>query len=207
MRKKWITGPVLAVFFLLLLSLRVTACAEEEPIQQPGLPAALERARTFNTWVEQHTPEEIAIAEQLPLENILSPTGTDALPEPLITVRQNEDWQSLVGRVLDKYGVTEDNVGIGYYNSRTGDECYINADRYLISASMFKIPLNMIFADRISSGEMALDTPIGAMPYNWYQYRTIVHSDNDRSVVLMEQLGGYHVFKQLQILVGDLKRS
>lgn len=194
MKKKWMTA---AFFLLLLFVVRVQAGAEE--IQEPGMPAALERARIFNEWVQQHTVEEIAAAENLPVSSIRSPYGTEAPPEPLITVREGEDWYGLVGRVMDKYSAGEDNVGIGYYNSRTGEEYYINADRYMVSASMFKIPLNMIFADRISSGEMALDTMIGAMPYNWYQYRTIVESDNDRSVVLMEKLGGYHGFKELQI--------
>ena len=55
MKKKWMTA---AFFLLLLFVVRVQAGAEE--IQEPGMPAALERARIFNEWVQQHTVEEIA---------------------------------------------------------------------------------------------------------------------------------------------------
>ena len=195
MRKIWRVIPVLILLLVLLTGIG----AEAEEIQEPGLPAALERADAFNEWVREHTVEEISAETHLPVSSILSPYGTDAPPEPLIEVREGEAWYTLIDRILDKYGVGYDNVGIGYYNTRTGEEIYINPDTYLISASMFKVPLNMIYADRISSGEMAWDSNIGVMPYSWYQYRTIVESDNDRSVVLMEQLGGYQAFKQLQI--------
>ena len=57
----------------------------------------------------------------------------------------------------------------------------------------------MILADRVSDGEMTMDTDIFGMPYRWYQYRTIVHSDNERSVNLMDYMGGYSEFKRLQI--------
>ena len=102
-------------------------------------------------------------------------------------------------RLLEKYDTDSDHVGIGYYFPRTGEEHYINPDKYIVSASMFKVPLNMILADRVSDGEMTMDTDIFGMPYRWYQYRTIVHSDNERSVNLMDYMGGYSEFKRLQV--------
>ena len=57
----------------------------------------------------------------------------------------------------------------------------------------------MIYADKVSSGEMTMDSEIFGAPYRWYQYRTIVESDNDRSVDLMNYLGGYRAFKEYQI--------
>ena len=142
---------------------------------------------------------EIAAEMGVSRWDVLSPYGTEAPPEPLITVSENDTWDDLVDRLLAKYEADESGVGIGYYNSRTGEEHYRNADRYMVSASMFKVPLNMIFADRVSSGEMTMDSEIFNAPYSWYQYRTIVESDNDRSVDLMNYLGGYRAFKQLQI--------
>lgn len=170
-----------------------------EEYADPGLPAALEKAQKFNEWMQGKTDQQIADELGIGVWYVLSPYGTEAPPAPLITAKEEDSWESLISQLLDKYYTTEDHVGIGYYNSFTGEEHFINADKYLVSASMFKIPLNMIVADRVSSGEMAMDTDIFGAPYSWYQYRSIVQSDNERSVALFNYLGGYAEFKKLQI--------
>ena len=197
------TGMMKKTILFLCLALLLLACsavpAQAEDIPEVGLEEALRRAQEFNEWMQQRSDEEIAAEMGISKWDVLSPYGTEAPPEPLITVTENDTWEDLIARLLAKYEVEEDGVGIGYYNSRTGEEHYINADRYMVSASMFKVPLNMIFADRVSSGEMTMDTGIYGSPYRWYQYKTIVESDNDRSVDLMNVLGGYRAFKQAQI--------
>ena len=192
---KKLTAALLAVF--LLGSLCLTAFADEIP--EVGLEQALKKAREFNEWKQQHTAEQIAAEKGISIWDVLSSYGTEVLPEPVIDVHEGESWDSLISRLLEKYGANRENVGIGYYNTRTGEERYVNADKYIVSASLFKVPLNMIFADRVSSGEMTMDTEIWGMPYRWYQNRTIVYSDNERSVNLMEYLGGYTAFKEKQI--------
>ena len=188
------------ISILLLLSLFVSfCCAYADEIPEVGLQAALEKAQALNEWMDQRTAEEIAQEMGISVWSVLSPYGTEAPPEPLITVSEGDSWDALLERLLEKYETDSDHVGIGYYHPRTGEEHYINADRYLVSASMFKVPLNMILADRVSSGEMEMDTDIWGMPYRWYQYRTIVHSDNERSVDLMNYMGGYAEFKRLQV--------
>ena len=189
-------------FALILLILLLAGCAVPalaEDIPEPGLEAALQKAQEFNEWMSQRTDDEIAAEMHISRWDVLSPYGTEAPPDPLIEVSEGDTWESLVYRLLEKYEAEEDGVGIGYYNSRTGEEHYINADRYMVSASMFKVPLNMIYADRVSSGEMTMDSDIFGAPYRWYQYRTIVESDNERSVDLMNYLGGYRAFKTAQI--------
>ena len=190
-----------SIVYLLITALLMSFCAAAmgENIPELGLEEALKRAQEFNEWMSARTDDEIAAEMGVSRWDVLSPYGTEAPPEPLITVSENDTWENIVDRLLAKYEADESGVGIGYYNSRTGEEHYRNADRYMVSASMFKVPLNMIFADRVSSGEMTMDSEIFNAPYSWYQYRTIVESDNDRSVDLMNYLGGYRAFKQLQI--------
>ncbi len=189
------------ITFLLVFAVLLVPClsAYADEIPEVGLDAALVRAQEFNEWKEQRSAEQIAAELGLSVWDVLSSYGTEAPPEPLITVGEEDTWEELVYRLLDKYEADEENVGIGYYNSRTGEEHYINADEYIVSASMFKVPLNMILADRVSSGEMEMDTDIYGMPYRWYQNRSIVYSDNERSVNLMDYMGGYSKFKELQI--------
>ena len=189
---------IIALLILLTLLAGCTAFAEDE-IPAPGLEAALKRADEFNAWRRDKTAEEIAKEKNLSVWDVMSPYGTEAAPEPLVPVTADSTWEEIVYTLLDKYGADEDHVGIGYYNTRTGEEKYISPDKYIVSASMFKVPLNMIIADRVSSGEMSMDTEIWGAPYSYYQNRTIVYSDNERSVDLFNYLGGYSQFKQLQI--------
>ena len=186
-------------FFVLLCLLAGFGCAFADEIPEVGLKAALEKAQAFNEWMDQRTAEQIAEEMGISVWSVLSPYGTEAPPEPLITVSEGDSWDGLLQQLLDKYDTDSDHVGIGSYFPRTGEEHYINPDKYIVSASMFKVPLNMILADRVSDGEMTMDTDIFGMPYRWYQYRTIVHSDNERSVNLMDYMGGYSEFKRLQI--------
>lgn len=187
----------LLMVVLLFACLPVALAAEEIPA--PGLDAALEKAKQYNAWITGKSAAEVAAELNVSEWDVLSAYGTESLPEPLITVQESDTWETLMQRLLEKYGVDESTVGIGYYNTRTGEEKYINADKYRVSASMFKIPLNMIYADRVSSGEMTMDTEIWGMSYAWLQNRTIVYSDNERACNLWDNLGGYSVFKTLQI--------
>ena len=182
-----------------VLNICIGCLASAEDISEPGLEKALAKADAFNAWMRERTDQQIADEMGISVWNVLSPYGTEAPPDPLLTVSEGDTWDDLVHRLLEKYGAEEGSVGIGYYNTVTGEEHYINPDQYLVSASMFKVPLNMIFADKISSGEMALDTDIWGMPYSWYQYKSIVESDNERSYTLMQWLGNYAAFKEQQI--------
>lgn len=134
-----------------------------------------------------------------------NPYGEEELPEPELTVSPEQSWEDVVASLFEKYNVYEETdpehtgrISLGYYNTVTGEEYYHSGDEYLISASMFKIPENMIMCDRIYNGEMDFDTIIYDQPYSYYQYRTISHSDNQRAWDMFNYMGGYANFKTLQ---------
>lgn len=170
------------------------------PAPPLGVDAALERARQFNLSLEGLSPEEIADRFDVDLwEDVYDHYGGSEVPGTPITVTDGETWEECMAALLSKYEVDEYRVGIGYYNTLTGEEKYINGDKYMVSASMFKVPTNMIIADRVSSGEITMDEEIAGAPYSYHQYQTIVNSDNARWMDLIGYLGGYSKFKELQI--------
>ena len=99
-------------------------------------------------------------------------------------------WDQVVEEFLQSWGTEEKKVGIGYYNTVTGEEHYVNPDQYMVSASMYKVPLNMVFLDRVSSGEMDWDTTISGYPYEQALEQTIVHSDNNIAVNMVRWVLG-----------------
>jgi hypothetical protein len=88
-------------------------------------------------------------------------------------------WDEIVEEFLQSWGVDPKKVGLGYYNTVTGEEHYLNPDEYRITASMYKVPLNMVFLDRLSSGEMDWDSNVSGYRYEDVLEQTIVHSNND----------------------------
>ncbi len=88
-------------------------------------------------------------------------------------------WDEVVEEFLQSWGTDPKDVGLGYYNTVTGEEHYLNPDEYRITASMYKVPLNMVFLDRLSKGEMDWDTNVSGYRYEDVLEQTIVHSNND----------------------------
>lgn len=199
MKMRKLTAAVLALCLVFAIAPCTFAAGEE--ITEVGVEAALEKAREKNEWIKSHTAEEIAAAEGIYYWDVISPTGQTSLPEPQLEVTEDMSWQDVIDMLFEKYDIEQgsEHLTIGYYNTLTGEEQYYLPDTYKVSASMFKVPLNMIYTDRISGGEMSFEDEIYGASYSWYQYRTIVRSDNSCSETLINYLGGYSAFKELQI--------
>ncbi len=127
----------------------------------PGLPAALAEA-----------PETPAEGDSGPAPE----TEENILDDERFA---GKTWDEVMEEFLQSWGTNAKNVAVGYYNTVTGEEHYLNADQYMVSASMYKVPLNMVFLDRLSRGEMDWDTNVSGYPYEIVLEKTIVNSNNE----------------------------
>ncbi|MBR0199151.1 MAG: serine hydrolase [Oscillospiraceae bacterium] len=130
----------------------------------------------------------------------------EALPEDSFGIEFPEDerfdgktWEQVVEEFLQSWGADPDSVGLGYYNTVTGEEQYWNGDKYMVSGSMYKVPLNMAYAAKVASGEMDWDTTIGAFSYERLLEGSIVHSDNEFAKILWDHLGNgrYRTYRRV----------
>lgn len=104
-----------------------------------------------------------------------------------------------MGELIDKYGADEGDVSVGlaYYNTVTGEEHYYNQDEYYVTASMFKIPINMLFIDMIASGDIPKNVSLGGYNYSTVLDYTILNSDNEKAELMWKYLGGYRTYREL----------
>ena len=65
---------------------------------------------------------------------------------------KNKTWDQVIEEFFQRYDVDEDGISLGYYNMVTGEEHYFNGDQYMVAGSMFKVPLNMCFTEKILNG-------------------------------------------------------
>jgi hypothetical protein len=79
----------------------------------------------------------------------------------------------------------------------TGEEHYYRGDIYMETGSIYKVPLNMLYAERIYNGEMSFDTPVFGVPYETQQQATLIRSDNYYATLLWQNLGSYIQFRDL----------
>lgn len=108
-----------------------------------------------------------------------------------------KSWEQVTTEFLNDFGAFEQgSFGIGYYNTVTGEEQYMNPDDYITVGSVYKVPLNMIYAEKISQGEMTLETPVFGIPYETLMRGTIIDSNNDYAKTLWDNLGSYHMYRQ-----------
>ena len=106
-------------------------------------------------------------------------------------------WEQVTTAFLSEYGAFDQGTfGIGYYNTVTGEEEYINPDEYITVGSVYKVPLNMLYAEKISRGEMDLQSPVYGIAYETLMRGAIIDSNNDYAKLLWDNLGGYNLYRQ-----------
>lgn len=110
---------------------------------------------------------------------------------------QDKTWDEVVEAFFEEHSVGAGFVTFGYYNTVTGEEHYYDGDKYVIAASMFKVPLNMLYAEKIANGEMDWDTKIYGIAYSNLLEWSIVNSDNQMAEYLWKNIGSYRTYREL----------
>lgn len=110
---------------------------------------------------------------------------------------RDKTWDEVVDGFFEEHGLGSGFVTFGYYNTVTGEEHYYDGDKYVIAASMFKVPLNMLYAEKVANGEMDWDTKIYGIAYSNLMEWSIVNSDNQMAEYLWKKTGSYRTYREL----------
>ena len=109
----------------------------------------------------------------------------------------DKTWEEIVDEFLAEHHADPASVACGWCNTVTGEEHYHNADQYMVSGSMYKVPINMIFTEKVHNGEISWDTFIGGYRYEYCLHATIVDSNNDIAKGMWDYLGGYQPYRHI----------
>lgn len=109
---------------------------------------------------------------------------------------QGKTWDEVVQDYMTEHGLSADKIALGYKNLVTGEEHYLNGDQYNTAASLYKVPLNMVYTERISKGEMTFEDKVRGVPYSKLIAGSIVESNNEFSDYLRSGLGGYPKYRR-----------
>lgn len=103
---------------------------------------------------------------------------------------REKTWEEIMDDFLAAHNTDASQVTAGYYNTVTGEEHFLNPDQLMYGASVAKLPTNMLYAERVSTGEMTMDTLIRGNRYGLLQRLSLVNSDNPAMETMVKDLGG-----------------
>ena len=111
------------------------------------------------------------------------------------------ELQKMMDDFVAEYGLDKQSrsISVGFCYLKTGDTWYYNGDKWYYSASMYKVPVAMLLAERELAGEITQDTVFE----NQYstnslaelERRSIVNSDNNTGHAMVEWMGGTYAGK------------
>lgn len=105
------------------------------------------------------------------------------------------DAQELTARVesiISELGLDAERLAVGFYYAGTGDTYFYHGDRWMYSASLFKVPLYMALDDEIADGkirESGSDFTISTV--DTYRDRVLINSVTGPAKWLMGYFGSY----------------
>lgn len=111
-------------------------------------------------------------------------------PEGQFSVVDPEELRVLTEEALEARRLHGERVGIGYCYTPTGETWYYNEGTWFYSASLYKVPLMMLFAEQESKGEISQETILaGSITLGEAEQRILVNSNNELAHLAMDYLG------------------
>ena len=107
------------------------------------------------------------------------------------------EWDELMDRLLTDYRIKPEFVAAGYLNLETGEEHYLNGDDYMLTGSMYKVPLCMYFTEHLAAGDIDWSPYESHFTFEEKRDNVLINSSNDDAGFLCDMIGGYTEFRRL----------
>lgn len=130
--------------------------------------------------------------------------------EKVVEPEEDENIKQLINSIMQEKNLTENNFAFFYYNEDTKKYYFYNEDKYFTAASTVKVPVAMLYYDKVNSGELTLDSKIkytsdcyevgggttaatykvgSNIPISFLLEQSIINSDNTAVNTLIKNLG------------------
>lgn len=192
----------------LILALPCAAFADgEDGGGAPVDPAPVEPAPA-----ESETPAE---PEQTPApEQSSAPAATvpeEQVDEVIISAETVEDGvldsdelKKLIEDFLDERGIAHDRFRLGYTYTGTNETWYYNGDVWSYSASVYKLPLMMMLAQKVANGELKQDDKVCGVDLTYAETSVLTYSNNDYAHVMIHYFDSERDYREQQVKMSDV---
>jgi len=143
----------------------------------------------------------------------------DQIPDTIQTSQSSlEEVKNEIQNYMNTHGLTEENFAMFYYQPNNNDFFTFNENKYFTAASTIKVPLAMIYYEKINAGELSLDSKLvykasdyeagtgktsikyktgDEIPLSFLLDEMIINSDNTATQILKHGLGGDETYRTL----------
>lgn len=192
----------------LILALPCAAFADgEDGGEAPVDPAPVEPAPA-----ESEAPAE---PEQTPVpEQSSAPAATvpeEQVDEVIISAETVEDGvldsdelKKLIEDFLDERGIAHDRFRLGYTYTGTNETWYYNGDVWSYSASVYKLPLMMMLAQKVANGELKQDDKVCGVDLTYAETSVLTYSNNDYAHVMIHYFDSERDYREQQVKMSDV---
>lgn len=192
----------------LILALPCAAFADgEDGGEAPVDPAPVEPAPA-----ESEAPAE---PEQTPApEQSSAPAATvpeEQVDEVIISAETVEDGvldsdelKKLIEDFLDERGIAHDRFRLGYTYTGTNETWYYNGDVWSYSASVYKLPLMMMLAQKVANGELKQDDKVCGVDLTYAETSVLTYSNNDYAHVMIHYFDSERDYREKQVKMSDV---
>ena len=98
-------------------------------------------------------------------------------------------WMDAFLQQHDITGKWQD-FSVGFCYTGTGDFWYYNPDIWMYSASLYKVPVSMLMAEKEAAGELTPDSIVMGCTLEYLESTALVYSNNDSGHAMVSYLGG-----------------
>lgn len=118
----------------------------------------------------------------------------------IVHASDTDDLDERIQQVIQQYGLDDSSFSVAYYDLVSGESYEWNGRKYMFTASVYKLPLNMYYYMMENAGEIDSHAVVGGYDLANAHYLSIVLSDNDASDALKDGLGSYSYYKNQMFL-------
>lgn len=108
-----------------------------------------------------------------------------------IKVVDEEYLNSWINDFVVQYGLNTSpaSFSVGFCYTATNEMWFYNADEFMYSASMYKVPVCMLLAEKEAAGEITQESLINGMTVKYLESSSIVQSNNDSGHYVADYVG------------------
>ncbi|MGI5976570.1 MAG: serine hydrolase [Candidatus Limivicinus sp.] len=109
-----------------------------------------------------------------------------------MSILDDAELTKLTESIIEEFsgnGLNEGRISIAYTYTATGDTWYYNPDIWRYSASMYKVPLMMILAEKEADGELTQESDVKGLTLAQAEESVLVYSNNDYAHLMLNYLG------------------
>lgn len=110
----------------------------------------------------------------------------------------------MIAQYIEEKNLNADKISVGYCYTATGDTWLYNGDEWYYSASMYKVPLMMILAEREFNGELTQESDLNGLTLAKAEESILVYSNNDFAHLMMHYIGTDRECRELYQQYSDL---